>query len=29
MRSPQVGCDPERVVYEVVERTITAEGQTL
>ncbi|PSR26545.1 MAG: hypothetical protein C7B43_13800 [Sulfobacillus benefaciens] len=29
MRSPRVGDDPERVVYEVVERTITAEGQTL
>ncbi len=29
MRAPRVGCDPERVVYEVVERTITAEGQPL
>ncbi len=29
MRSPQAGRDPERVVYEVIERTSTATGQVL
>lgn len=29
MRSPKAGHDPERIVYEVVERTSTADGQLL